>query len=179
MPTKYGLPFPLRSTSSKAGVDPLVEQVAHTDDSLHPRKDEAESPLEKGASVVSEEIIEHLDQTLKSFIKKYPDIQNVILTTVDGFEVSAVLKEYQEESLRRVAAMSSSLQSIGSAMLQEIGAPGYQYLYLNSCKRSVFIYLISGKSLDLVLMAISGEIDSLGQALWLINKLSDDIKSHI
>ncbi|ECB5901355.1 roadblock/LC7 domain-containing protein, partial [Salmonella enterica subsp. enterica serovar Newport] len=102
------------------------------------------------------------------FVEKYPDIQNVILTTVDGFEVSAVLEENHKDSLRRVAAMSSSLQSIGSAMLQEIGAAGYQYLYLNSNKRSVFIYLISGESLDLVLMAISGEIDSLGQALWLI-----------
>lgn len=179
MPTKHGLPFPLRSTSSNIGVDTQAEQDAQTDIPLHPRRDEGELHLEENVRVVSEEVIEHLDQTLKLFVKKYPDIQNVILTTVDGFEVSAVLEEYQEESLRRIAAMSSSLQSIGSAMLQEIGAPGYQYLYLNSCKRSVFIYLITGKSLDLVLMAISGEIDSLGQALWLINKLTDDIKSHI
>lgn len=179
MPTKHGLPFPLRSTSSNTGADTQAEQDTQTDIPLHPLKDEYESLLEENVQVVSEEVIEHLDQTLRLFVKKYPDIQNVILTTVDGFEVSAVLEEYQEESLRRVAAMSSSLQSIGSAMLQEIGAPGYQYLYLNSCKRSVFIYLITGKSLDLVLMAISGEIDSLGQALWLINKLSDDIKSLI
>lgn len=179
MPTKQGLPFPLRNRLNSTEADPLSEQEVEPDNSLHPREDEHEYPLPVDESVISEEIKNRLDQTLKMFVKKYPDIQNVILTTVDGFEVSSVLEEYQKESLRRVAAMSSSLQSIGSAMLQEIGAPTYQYLYLNSAKRSVFIYLISGKSMELVLMAISGEIDSLGQALWLINKLSDDIKSYI
>lgn len=179
MPIKHGLPFPLRTRSNSTEADPLSEQLAESDTSLHPRMDEHEYPLPSDVSVVSVETKKNLDQTLNKFVKKYPDIQNVILTTVDGFEVSAVLEEYQKESLRRISAMSSSLQSIGSAMLQEIGTHDYQYLYLNSCKRSVFIYFISGKSLDLVLMAISGEIDSLGQALWLINRLSDDIKSYI
>ncbi|EHI7576304.1 roadblock/LC7 domain-containing protein [Salmonella enterica] len=179
MPTKNGLPFPLRTRFNSTEVDPLSKQVVEPDISLHPRGDEHENPLTVDESIISDEIKNHLDQSLKMFVNKYPDIQNIILTTVDGFEVSAVLEENQKDSLRRVAAMSSSLQSIGSAMLQEIGVPNYQYLYLNSSKRSVFIYLISGKSMQLVLMAISGEIDSLGQALWLINKLSDDIKSYI
>ncbi|ENW6032989.1 roadblock/LC7 domain-containing protein [Salmonella enterica] len=179
MPTKHALPFPLRSTSRNTEIDYVSEQEFSEDTSLLPRSDQEEYPSTVEESVISNDVKARLDQTLRMFVKKYPDIQNVILTTVDGFEVSAVLEEYQKDSLRRVAAMSSSLQSIGSAMLQEIGAPGYQYLYLNSNKRSVFIYLISGKSVDLVLMAISGEIDSLGQALWLINKLSDEINSYI
>lgn len=179
MPTKHGLPFPLRTSFNSSEADPLSVKVEEPDASLHPRSDEHEYSPSADVSAVSEEIKNRLGHTLNIFVNKYPDIQNIILTTVDGFEVAAVLDQYQIESVRRVAAMSSSLQSIGSAMLKEIGAPGYQYLYLNSCKRSVFIYLISGKSLDLVLMAISGEIDSLGQALWLINKLSDEIESYI
>ncbi|EBU9924335.1 roadblock/LC7 domain-containing protein [Salmonella enterica subsp. enterica serovar Newport] len=179
MPTKHGLPFPIRSTSNSNVADHLSDEPSESDISLHPRSDIEEYTLPTDVSTVSENIKKRLEQTLNLFVEKYPDIQNVILTTVDGFEVSAVLEENHKDSLRRVAAMSSSLQSIGSAMLQEIGAAGYQYLYLNSNKRSVFIYLISGESLDLVLMAISGEIDSLGQVLWLINKLSDEIKSYI
>ena len=100
MSTKQGLPFPLRTRFNSTEADPLPEQEVEPDTFLHPRGDEHEHALPVDESAISDEIKNRLDQTLKMFVKKYPDIQNVILTTVDGFEVSAVLEAQQ--CLRRL-----------------------------------------------------------------------------
>lgn len=181
---KNGLPFPLKFTVSSdkdksASVEGHPEQIIEPEVVLQPLDEKQEKIGDNDKSFVDSALKEQIDKTLNNYVSKFPDIQNLVLSTVDGFEISSVLDQGGEEIIRKVSAMSSSLQSIGSAILREIGAPGYQYLYLNNGKRSVFIYLISGNQLDVVLMAVSGEIDSLGQALWMMQKLVDEVKELI
>lgn len=181
---KNGLPFPLKFTVStekniSASVEEHSEQQVESVDSIKPLDEKQEKISENDKSFIDLALKEQIDKTLSNYVNKFPDIQNLVLSTVDGFEIASVLDQGGEEIIRKVSAMSSSLQSIGSAILREIGAPGYQYLYLNNGKRSVFIYLISGNQLDVVLMAVSGEIDSLGQALWMMQKLVDEVKELI
>ncbi|STB68128.1 roadblock/LC7 domain-containing protein [Citrobacter braakii] len=181
---KNGLPFPLKFTVSSdkdksASVEDHPEQVIEPEVVLQPLDEKQEKISDNDKGFVDSALKEKIDKALNNYVNKFPDIQNLVLSTVDGFEISSVLDQGGEDIIRKVSAMSSSLQSIGSAILREIGAPGYQYLYLNNGKRSVFIYLISGNQLDVVLMAVSGEIDSLGQALWMMQKLVDEVKELI
>ena len=178
---KSGLPFPLKFTvrpekDKNESVEDHHEQVTDPEVVLQPLDEKQEKISDNEKNFIDASIKEQIDKTLSNYVNKFPDIQNLILSTVDGFEISSVLDQGGEDVIRKVSAMSSSLQSIGSAILREIGAPGYQYLYLNNGKRSVFIYLISGNQLDVVLMAVSGDIDSLGQALWMMQKLVDEVK---
>ncbi|POT57836.1 hypothetical protein C3432_07795 [Citrobacter amalonaticus] len=181
---KNGLPFPLRFTVSddkniSTRDKEHTDKVTESDVVLQPLDEKQEKISNNDKSFTDSVLKEQIDKVLLNYVNKFPDIQNLVLSTVDGFEIASVLDQGGEESIRKVSAMSSSLQSIGSAILREIGAPGYQYLYLNNGKRSVFIYLISGSKLDVVLMAVSGEIDSLGQALWMMQKLVDEVKELI
>lgn len=178
---KNRLPFPLKFTAtternSGVDMDEANEPLTYDEPVFHPIDEIQENISENSDALIDAFLKEQIDKTLANYVSKFPDIQNLVLSTVDGFEISSVLDQGGEETIRKVAAMSSSLQSIGSAILREIGAPGYQYLYLNNGNRSVFIYLISGAKVDVVLMAVSGEIDSLGQALWMMQKLVDEIK---
>ncbi|MBK5143525.1 roadblock/LC7 domain-containing protein [Budviciaceae bacterium BWR-B9] len=99
----------------------------------------------------------------------------MLLATVDGFEVAAVLEEQDRASMRRLAAMTSSILSIGIAMFREIGTGGQRLLTLEGEHNNILIFIVQNVKSELVLTLVSAENEPLGQLFWLIRKLSSEI----
>lgn len=116
-----------------------------------------------------------IQQVLESFSQEHNKLTNMLLATADGFEVAAVLEENDWESIRRLSAMTSSILSIGVAMLQEINAGSHKVLTLEGEKNNVLIYMVPYTDAELVLTIVSSNEETLGQLFWLIRQLSNKI----
>ncbi|AKG69854.1 hypothetical protein WN53_12440 [Serratia fonticola] len=116
-----------------------------------------------------------IQKTLEKFSLDNPGLTNMLLATVDGFEVAAVLEEQDRASMRRLAAMTSSILSIGIAMFREIESGGQRLLTLEGDKNNILIFIVQDIKAELVLTLVSAANEPLGQLFWLIRKLSSEI----
>lgn len=116
-----------------------------------------------------------IQTTIERFAQDHPGLTNMLLATVDGFEVAAVLEEQDRASMRRLAAMTSSILSIGIAMFREIGSGGQRLLTLEGEQNNILIFIVQNVQSELVLTLVSAKDEPLGQLFWLIRKLSSEI----
>lgn len=116
-----------------------------------------------------------IQTAIERFAQEHPNLTSMLLATVDGFEVAAVLEEKDRASMRRLVAMSSSILSIGVAMFREIGAGKQRLLTLEGENNNILIFIVQNVKSDLVLTFVSSEDESLGQLFWLIRKLASEI----
>lgn len=111
-----------------------------------------------------------LERLINRFREENSEIRGLILTTQDGFVVTASHQE-DDEYARRLAAMSSSAQAIGQAMLRELGAKDYKRTVLESSDRVVLLLSVPLAASMLVLMSVSTKDAALGQQLWKLERL--------
>lgn len=111
-----------------------------------------------------------LERLINRFREENSEIRSLLLTTEDGFVVTASHHEGDEYS-RRLAAMSSSAQAIGQAMLRELGARDYKRTVLESSDRVVVLLSVPLPTSMLVLMSVSTKDTALGQQLWKLERL--------
>lgn len=126
-------------------------------------------------SGLSPDQCQQIQQVLDTFSEEHNKLTNMLLATADGFEVAAVLEDNDWESIRRLSAMTSSILSIGVAMLQEIEAGSHKVLTLEGEKNNVLIYMVPYTDAELVLTIVSSNEETLGQLFWLIRQLSNKI----
>ncbi|WP_140918312.1 roadblock/LC7 domain-containing protein [Limnobaculum xujianqingii] len=126
-------------------------------------------------SGLTSEQCSEIQKTIEQFAQDHPGLTNMLLATVDGFEVAAVLEEQDRASMRRLAAMTSSILSIGIAMFREIGTGGQRLLTLEGEHNNILIFIVQNVKSELVLTLVSAENEPLGQLFWLIRKLSSEI----
>lgn len=132
----------------------------------------------QNSSEFSGDLYQRIQQQLLSFAQTYPVVGNLLIATEDGFEVAAILKEGDQDNIHKVAAMTSSLMGIGSAMLNEIGAGKPKLLTLEGDSENIFLCQIAAPSLTLCLTAIVAAKEPLGQIFWLLRQLSSAIEAQ-
>lgn len=116
-----------------------------------------------------------IQQLLLQFVQANPGLGNLLVATADGFEVAAVLKEDYPERIHKVAAMTSSMIGIGTAMLSEIAGGEQQAMTLEGENEYILFHQIRTGSLTLCLTAIASREESLGQLFWLLRQLVSNI----
>ncbi|HAT8012637.1 roadblock/LC7 domain-containing protein [Citrobacter rodentium] len=126
------------------------------------------------SGLTAEQAVE-IQRVLEKFAKEHPGLTNMLLATVDGFEVAAVLEEQDRASMRRLAAMTSSLLSIGVAMFKEIRSGAQRLLTLEGEKSNILIFVVQNIKAELVLTLVTSAEEPLGQQFWLIRQLSSEI----
>ncbi|MFP3097090.1 hypothetical protein [Kluyvera sichuanensis] len=124
---------------------------------------------------VPEALIAALNIELKEFYKQNTLLQNIIVSTEDGFEVASLLTAGNELHVRKVSALASSLLGISSAMLKEVGSGEQNTVFMESDDSMILFNRIIVAKHILCLMAITEKDEPIGQIFWRMKNLSESI----
>ena len=101
---------------------------------------------------------------LESFVAANPRTVLAVLTSGDGFEVAAHPSNLP--AVRRLAAMSSSLQALSEAMVQEAGLVRIRNLIIESDGGTVIVLGVGKVTPRLSLTVVASGDEVLGRLLW-------------
>ncbi|MDF7680866.1 roadblock/LC7 domain-containing protein [Enterobacteriaceae bacterium ESL0689] len=131
--------------------------------------------IQQNTIVTSTEMNQQIQQLLSEFAQNYPVMSELLVATSDGYEVAAVLKTEDSGRLRKIAAMTSSLLGIGSAILNEIDAGEQKAITVEGEKDNILLWQIATHHLPLCLTVIASTHEPLGQLFWLLRQLATSI----
>ena len=109
---------------------------------------------------------DHLDE----FLTQTPGIMLAQLTTADGFEVAAAMRDPKKSSTAKLAAMSSSLHALCEAMVIESGLETSRNLIIESDDGHIVMMSIPKIKPAMSLMVVSDRSAILGHLLWATKK---------
>lgn len=100
-------------------------------------------------------------------------IKAVVLATIDGFAVAAALADSADPA--RIAALASSIASIGSVATQEAGLGRCASIILNTDMGLAVVRQFQRGSHELVLILIGDGQSLLAQATYRANQLAREL----
>lgn len=185
----HKLPFDIYATKSDEDEPPMKAPLVDTQNEpgIATKGAEIEGPKTEGVEIESAEIegaeirevpavlIDALNVELKEFYKKNTLLQNIIVSTEDGFEVASLLTAGNELHVRKVSALASSLLGISSAMLKEVGSGEQNTVFMESDDSMILFNRIIVAKHILCLMAITEKDEPIGQIFWRMKNLSESI----
>jgi len=145
--------------------------------SVNPVQETAIEIPESGQSTFSVELSADIQAILEQTIETHPEFENILVATADGFDIAAMIKDSDKDSIRRLAAISSSMLSLSIEILAEMSAGEQKILTLEGEKGNVFITQVSAETFSLSLTVITRENESLGKFFWLIRQLKNEIET--
>jgi predicted regulator of Ras-like GTPase activity (Roadblock/LC7/MglB family) len=101
---------------------------------------------------------------LESFVTANPGTKLAVLTSGDGFEIAAHPSGLS--SVQRLAAMSSSLQALSEAMVQESGLTRIRNLIIETDGGTVIVLGVGKVTPRLSLTVVASGDEVLGRLLW-------------
>lgn len=96
-----------------------------------------------------------------------------VLATIDGFAVAHALADQSDAA--RVAALASSISSIGNVATQEAGLGRCSNVILNTDRGFVVVRQFQHSRQDLVLIAVADQNALLAQVLYRVNQCVKDL----
>lgn len=165
----HKLPFDIYATKSDEDESPIKGSTVETNNETGIETKDAE------IRDISERLINALNIELKEFCKNNAFLQNVIVSTEDGFEVASLLTAGNELHVRKVSALASSLLGISSAMLKEVGSGKQNTVFMESDDNMILFNRITVAQHILCLMAITEKDEPIGQIFWRMKNLSENI----
>ena len=103
-------------------------------------------------------------QQLESFVAGNSGTVLAVLTSGDGFEIAAHPRGLP--AVQRLAAMSSSLQALSEAMVQEAGLVRIRNLIIESDGGTVIVLGVGKVTPRLSLLVVASGDEVLGRLLW-------------
>lgn len=100
-------------------------------------------------------------------------VQAVVLATVDGFAVTSAMSGATDPS--RIAALASSISSIGSVATQEAGLGRCTNLILNTDKGYAVVRQFFIDKTELVLIVVADGSSLLAQVMYQANQFAKDV----
>ena len=101
---------------------------------------------------------------LESFVSGTQGAVLAVLTSGDGFEIAAHPQGLP--TVQRLAAMSSSLQALSEAMVQEAGLVSIRNLIIESEGGTVIVLGVGKATPRLSLTVVASSDEVLGRLLW-------------
>lgn len=126
---------------------------------------------------ISTELVEKIKTVLEQTVKNHPEFENILIATADGFDIAAMIKDNDKESIRRLAAISSSMLALSIEILAEMSAGDQKILTLEGEQGNIFITQVSADTFALSLTVITRDNESLGKFFWLIRQLKQEIET--
>jgi predicted regulator of Ras-like GTPase activity (Roadblock/LC7/MglB family) len=112
----------------------------------------------------SQEIINAANRRLQSACAAQPAVTTAVLTSDDGFEIAAYRAG---TSSGRLAAMSSSLQALAEALVQEAGVGAGCSVILEAQGGAIAVVRLACDSLRASLSVVGAGDETLGRLLWI------------
>lgn len=111
----------------------------------------------------SEKIIATANRRLQEVCAAQPGVTTAVLTSDDGFEIAVYRAG---ASSGRIAAMSSSLQALAEALVQEAGVGAGCSVILEAQQGAVAVVRLACDSLRASLSVVGASNETLGRLLW-------------
>lgn len=109
-------------------------------------------------------VTEAARRLLESFVSGNPGTRLAVLTSGDGFEITAHPSGLP--AVQRLAAMSSSLQALSEAMVQESGLAQVRNLIIETDGGTVIVLGVGKVTPRLSLTVVASSDEVLGRLLW-------------
>lgn len=122
----------------------------------------------------NEAFVKFCNKALSDFLEDNHVIKSVILATVDGFEVSSAAMD-SHYSGDKLAAVSSTLFTLASSLVNEFSLNGCKSVTIDSEKGKVYLSSIKAGQKSLILMLQSNQTAILAHILHGAGKLSATI----
>jgi predicted regulator of Ras-like GTPase activity (Roadblock/LC7/MglB family) len=122
-------------------------------------------------------ITELARQQLEAFVAATPGVTLAVLTSGDGFEIAAHPRGLPKA--QRLAAMSSSLQALSEAMVQEAGLVRIRNLIIESDGGTVIVLGIGNVTPRLSLTVVASGDEILGRLLWASRECSAALERRL
>lgn len=119
------------------------------------------------------EFINIAKQKAKSMIESDSDIEAAVLATTDGFSVASAISNNSDAD--RIAALASSISTIGAIATQEAGLGRCSSVILNTEKGFAVVRQFSFKDKDLVLIAVAGSQAMLAKVMYSANQYVKEV----
>ena len=126
---------------------------------------------------ISTELVGKIKMVLEQTVKTHPELENILIATADGFDIAAMIKDNDKDSIRRLAAISSSMLALSIEILAEMSAGEQKILTLEGEQGNIFITQVSADTFALSLTVITRDSESLGKFFWLIRQLKQEVET--
>lgn len=122
-------------------------------------------------------VVKIASERLRAFTQANSNVQLVVLTSGDGFEVAS--HPAGRPSTAKVAAMGSSMQALSEALSREAGLARARNLIIDGDSGSVLVLGLSGTSPQLSLAVVASGSELLGRLLWASRNLCKELEADL
>jgi predicted regulator of Ras-like GTPase activity (Roadblock/LC7/MglB family) len=110
---------------------------------------------------------------IDALVESRSEIDGAIVSTVDGFEVTASLRG--ELSAAKLSAMTSSLLALAEAISSESGIGACYDMVIEASGGRLLLMEIPRKDRQLLLTVLCDRESTMGQVLWAVRRCRDEI----
>jgi predicted regulator of Ras-like GTPase activity (Roadblock/LC7/MglB family) len=118
-------------------------------------------------------LVEHARQKVQSVVDSDMGVQAAVLATVDGFSVASAVADGSDPE--RIAALASTIASIGSVATQEAGLGRCSSVILHTEQGFVVVRQFQRNQVDLVLILVADGRVLLAQVMYQANAFAKDM----
>lgn len=112
-------------------------------------------------------------------VKETGNVKNIIIATVDGFEIAATVSS-EDNNNDKLAAVGSSLFALSSSLSQELKLDDCQSLTIDSEKGKIYVRLVeASENKKLILLIQANKIAMLANILHASNKAAAKISNAL
>ena len=122
-------------------------------------------------------VVKAAAQHLQEFAVANPTVQLAVLTSGDGFEVAS--HPAGRPATAKVAAMSSSMQSLSQALSSEAGLSGSRNLIIENDSGAVLVLGLAGTQPQVSLAVVAAGTELLGRLLWASRNLCKALEAAL
>ncbi len=126
----------------------------------------------------NEKFVKYCEEQLREYVELYAGIDAALIATADGFEISSYAQG-RLHSADKLAAVGSSLFSLGDALVQEFNLMNCKSIILDSDRGKVYISDIHNKQHSIILMIQTTEQATLGNIIHGAKKLNTNISKKL
>lgn len=119
------------------------------------------------------EFINSAQQKAKGLIESDSDIEAAVVATTDGFAVASAMGNDADSA--RIAALASSISTIGSIATQEAGLGRCSSVILNTDKGFAVVRQFSFNKRDLVLIVVANGQAMLAKVMYQANQYVKEV----
>lgn len=134
-------------------------------------------PDEKGIAVLEDWEVTVLDRRLQEFTGSVDGVRAAVVASVDGFALAQVAT--QQTSGERLAAMTSAMLALASAVGRELALGTMDVLMLEASEGKVLMQSIQLPRGSLLLMAACGQRSVIGHVLWSARECGRKIQAEL
>ena len=116
-----------------------------------------------------------LKEAFDAFVQQQDGVQAAVLATVDGFEIASHSRK-PSLSAETLAAMSSSLTAISSAVASEVSVKGCDRLLLESESGKIVFQPVRSVVPCTACVAVSSDV-LLGRTLWALDEFARTLRA--